>query len=356
MSEKEIMKKLLYIVTMIAVITAVSVQDIYAGGGRRNGTAGAQELLIPVGARGLAMSTGFISGIGGIEAIYFNPAGLVNSTNSVEVYVSQMSFIADIGISYAAIATNFGDLGSFGFSIKSLNLGDIPVTTVENPQGDGSTYSPNYVTATLTYSNRLTDRIRVGANFKLVSEKIVRTSATGFSLDAGVQYAEFVGIEGLNLGVVLKNFGPQMKFDGADLLRPATEQNALRGINFYKIDAAGFDLPSQLEIGLAYEPKIADDMGLLLTTTYQDNNFQDDEYKLGAEFSYDNMFFIRGGFTFFQTTGFTFDWKGEGSNTYGPTFGAGFLYDTGVRIAVDYAYRSAQFFDGNHLFSIKFGF
>ncbi len=344
------MKKNLIVFLSLVMILASSTDIVFAGGGKRNGTAGAQELLIPVGARGLALNGSYVSGISGAEAIYYNPAGLNAGSDNVEVLFSQMTYIADINVSYAAVAAKFGDLGSMALSIKSLNFGDINTTTEENPQGDGTTFSPNFVTIGLTYANNLTDNIKIGATAKLITEKIVRVGATGFALDAGVQYSSFAGIEGLSLGVALKNLGPQMSFDGPDLLRMATDASASRGVQFYQIDAAGFDLPSQLEIGMAYAGELAQDVHGLITTTYQDNNFLNDEYKIGSELCFMNSFYVRGGYTYVPQS------KTEDDLPFGPTFGAGLKVDSGVKIIVDYGYRSSKLFGGNNVFSIKIGF
>ena len=48
---------------------------VYAGDDSRKGTTGADELLIPVGARGIATGGAFLSNITGLEALYYNPAG-----------------------------------------------------------------------------------------------------------------------------------------------------------------------------------------------------------------------------------------------------------------------------------------
>ena len=84
----------------------------------RNGTAGAQELLIPVGARGLSLSGSYVAGLEGVESIYYNPAGLALMDKSVEVLFSHTTYIADIGISYAAIGTRFEGFGTLGFTYK----------------------------------------------------------------------------------------------------------------------------------------------------------------------------------------------------------------------------------------------
>ncbi len=339
----------LIILSMVMFLTA-SWDIALAGGGKRNGSAGAQELLIPVGSRGLALNGSYISGFTGAEAIYYNPSGIIGGSDNVEVLLSQMNYIADLNVSYVAVTSHVGDLGAIGFSIKSLGFGEIPVTTVENPSGDGSTFKPTYVTIGLTYANNLTDRIRVGATVKLVSEKIVRLSATGIAFDAGVQYSTFGGIDGLCLGVVVKHLGAQMAFDGADLLRSATEGGTTRGTQFYKIDAAGFDLPSQLEIGLSYEGSITNEFSGLITTTFQDNNYLNDEYKVGGELGFLNMFYVRGGYSFIPQA------TSDDEKVFGSTFGAGVKLDAGVKITVDYGYRTARLFDANHIFTVKLGF
>ncbi len=224
-------------------------------------------------------------------------------------------------------------------------------TTVENPYGTGSTFSPTFVTLGFTYANALTDRISVGVNVNLITEKIVRSSASGFAFDMGVQYNGLANVEGLQLGVVLKNFGPQMSFDGADLYRSATDPNSSRGEQFYKIEAATFELPSQLELGLAYVRSFSNDYKMMVASSFLNSNFGNDEYKLAGEFGFRNMFFVRGGYSYISEAAGV-----EEEQLFGATFGAGVNVNAGVELTVDYAYRYARFFDPNHVFSIKIGF
>lgn len=342
-------KKFSFIVGLI-LICALAATNVFASGGKRNGTAGAQELLIPVGARGMALQSSFVSGIQGIEAIYYNPAGLGSGSASAEAMFSQMNYIADIGVSYAAIATRFEGFGALAFSVKSLDFGDIPVTTTQNPYGTGATFSPTFVTVGLTYANALTDRINVGVNFNIITEKIVRTSASGLSVDAGVQYNGLAGVNGLKFGVVLKNFGPQMRFEGSDLIRQAAENNSLRGTQFFNIEAATFELPSQLELGLAYENRFTNDYKATIMSSFQNNNFSNDEYRFAGEFSFQDMLYLRGGYALMP------DAREDEERIFGATFGGGVHLNAGVAITVDYAYRTAEFFDANHMFSVKLGF
>jgi hypothetical protein len=342
--------KLTNILTFFLILITLST-NVFASGGQRNGTAGAQELLIPVSARGLAMGGAYISGITGLDAIFYNPAGFGGTDFGTEAMFSYMNYIADIGFSFAAIGVNLGDFGAIAFNFRTLEFGDIPVTTVDNPYGDGTTFSPNYFVGGITYSNSLTDRIRVGFNINLISENVIRTSASGFSFDAGIQYSGLAGIAGLKMGVVLKNLGPQLQYDGDDLIRVAEDPSASRGPQFYKIDAASFELPSQLEIGLAYSFKFEGSYEAVFASSFQNNNHANDEYKLAGEFNYDDSFFIRGGYNYVSENA-----DDTNQSIWGPTFGVGLALQVGVAIYVDYAFRSVDYFDANHMITVKLGF
>ena len=157
----------------IVVLLVVSFANVFASGDKRNGTAGAQELLLPVGAKAMAFAGTDIAGLTGVEAMYYNPAGMSGMEGSVEAAFSVMNYIADLDIVYGAFAVNLGGIGSLGLSVKTLQFGDIPVTTVERPEGTGAMFSPRFTVAGLSYSNFLTASIKVGVTFNLISEEIM---------------------------------------------------------------------------------------------------------------------------------------------------------------------------------------
>ena len=322
-----------------------------AGAGNRTGTSGASELLIPVGTRDIGMGGSTAATSTGIDALFWNPAAVALMSNSVGLYVSHMNYIADIGVDYGAVAANFEGFGVLSFSLKSLSVGDIPVTTTANPDGTGQTFSPQFFTAGLSYSRRLSDRIAVGLTGNLITERLGEVSASGFGFNIGVQYNNLASIEGLSIGVVVKNIGPQMTFTGAGLLNEASVAGQNRPPQFYAIQAASFELPSSIEFGLGYKRTFTGDNSVLLSTGFQSNNFSDDEYKLGLEYAYEDLFFLRGGYDLAQTE------SSDLAYIYGPTFGAGIHTALGsMDITFDYAYRSVKVFSANNVFSLKLGF
>jgi len=323
---------------------------------KRVGTAAAPELQIPIGARDLAMGGSTIAVSEGVEAIYWNPAGLGKMTSSAEAMFSNMSYIADIGVNYGAVAGSFGQFGTVALSVKSLNFGDINITTVDDPDGlGGRVFSPAFVTVGLTYARSLTEAISAGGTVKIISEQIHRVAASGVAFDFGVQYNKLGGIPGFSVGVAVKNIGGQMKFDGSGLLRDATASDVARGVQKFKSEAASFELPSTIEIGMSYQRNIGDNFGAIVNGTFTNNNLYLDEYRLGAELAYkfESMsLFARAGAAVTPK-----DQNAEAENVFGACFGAGITTNAaGVNITLDYAYRSAQFFNANQVFSVKFGF
>ena len=264
---------------------------------------------------------------------------------------SYMPYIADIGVTYGGVGVKMGGLGTIGMSIKALNIGTIAITTVDQPDGTGETFSPTFFVLGFTYSRTLTDRVSVGANFNLVSERFPRASLNAFAVDVGIQYRDVGGVGGLSAGVVVKNLGPSVKYDGPGLYRVANDTDTRKEISYLKINAAEYELPSIIEIAVSYSYDIGEYGKATASYLFANNNFADDESKIGAEFAYKDLAFVRAGYTM------TPDKPEDYEYIWGPTFGGGVHLKTGgVNIWIDYAYRSVDFFDSSNVFSLKFGF
>ena len=338
--------KALFIVLLLLLVAAES----YAGGGNRTGTAGAEQLLIPVGTTGLALSGAGVASAEGNDAIYWNPAGVANSSRSTTVNFSHMNYIADIGVEYGAVSTKIEGIGTVAFNLKSLSVGEIPVTTNEYPDGTGKTFRPQFLTTGLTYARQLTDRIAVGATGTLITESLGDATASGFAFNVGLIYQNLADIDGLNFGIVMKNLGPQMKYTGSALNIKATGSDLKRPAGWFTIETAAFELPSTFELGFSYRPYVDRMNSLTVMANFQNNNFSGDEYKFGLEYSYQKMFFIRGGYT-------TSPASQSPDYIYGLTLGAGIEYSMeSLLVKVGYAYRDVKYLDPNHVFEISLGF
>jgi hypothetical protein len=141
-----------------------------------------------------------------------------------------------------------------------------------------------------------------------------------------------------------------MKFDGSGLNVKADAASLGRPPSYYKADSAPFELPSSFEIGVGYKTALAEEHSVALSTAFQNNNFSDDAYRLGAEYSFQDMVFVRGGYDYSPSQ------LDQRDNIFGATFGLGLRATVGsVDVGFDYAFRSAKYFGGNHVFSLTVG-
>jgi len=330
------------------------IQDEPTSNNRRIGSSAATELLIPVGARGTAMGGANMAVSEGVESIHWNPAGLARVNYAAEAMVSSMAYIADIRMNYAAVGLKFEGVGSIALSIRALDFGDVLMTTNDDPYGEGGrTYSPGFITVGLTYARQFTDAITFGLTTKVISEKMARATGSGVAFDLGVQYHGVGGIQGLNLGVALKNYGPAMSFSGSGLLHKAIVTEGRRPEQYFRSDAAKFELPSTMEMGASYVRQVNDALSFVVNSAFVNNNLALNSYTFGGEVAYNLGIMTvmgRGGYAYTDTG--TAD-----ESIFGPTLGFGIFYHTtAVDIIIDYAWRQVEYFDNNSVFSFKFGF
>lgn len=334
---------------------------LFAGTIRSSGTAGAAQLLIPVGAENIALSNANVATVSGVEALFQNPAGVSKYGGSAQAMAGTMTYIADIKVTNFGLLTNFGKTGTLGLSVKSLDFGDIPVTTFNETEGTGATFSPRFMTIGVTYAKSFTDRVQFGVNFKLVSEAIMNTKASGLAVDLGVQY-QFPDMP-LYIGVVLKNIGSRMEYQGSDLEQQLTPDEAESGSmeERFRIKAEEFDLPSQFDISLNYEV-ITD---LTLMGTFTQNSFSANTGSFAAKYSFKDFVWVAAGtqLGLVSSSGQPDDvdddeWKKWSNTIWGYTFGAGVAIPLGeFKVGVGYSYRSvSDYFTNNSLFQLTVDF
>ena len=271
------MKK--HIITSIVLIV---VSSLVLGQNSRMGSASSTQLLVVPSAKHLS-GGGAAATATGMDATFWNPAGLAMSENSVDAIFSNRQYFADIDNSFFGIATNLGDY-KMGVSVRTFNVGDIDETTVFYPDGTGQVFTPNFSILGATLARKLSDNTSVGLNANLIREGFGRVAATGVAYDLGVQYRGFLGREGLDVGFAMKNFGSPMKYDGEGLGGMASPVDGDRPVEYYKIDAAAFDLPFVFDMGVSYNIAGAD-----IGVTYTSNYYSTDELKLSVGYTLEGL-------------------------------------------------------------------
>jgi hypothetical protein len=343
-----------YLATVVALLVIFMVTgSLYAGDTDRIGTAAASELKIPVGGKNFAMGGADLATTAGLDAIYWNPAGLVYQRGGSALFTTMSYFgDADIRVNYLALAYSMGSAGTVGLFWKSIGAGDIPLTTNSDPlNSSGATFNPDFNILGLTWSNKFSDAISFGISAKVITEGVPQASATTWAVDLGLQYRNLAGIEGLSFGVAAMNVGGDMVYEGSAFLHGGTIDGTLIPDYLYSIPTETFELPTNYQIGLSYKMRFSGDMGMKFAGTFVSENLGADRALFGGEFVYNEMLFLRAGYQYdFDVT--------DAQRIFGFHGGVGVKWALNNTVAIhfDYVYRAQENFDGNHLFGIQLDF
>ncbi len=300
-----------------------------------------------------------MSFVHGVEAMYGNVAG-ITSCNTLDVNFTHTSWLVGIGndtrISSFGFLARVGESSVLGLSFMSFSIGEIPITTTQNPDpGTLGTFKPNLMNINLAFAKSFSNSISGGFNLKIISESIKDMDGIGVALDAGIQYVTGP-FDNVHFGITLKNIGPTMKFSGdglsfkAFLVQGSTQQFTM----VQRVD--DFELPTQLSIAAAYDWLFAETNRLTIAGNFSSNSFTNDQITGGLEYAWKEMFMIRAGYTWEKGI-----WaKGGVENAdecmninRGLSAGVSVKVplskkENGMKLAVDYSYRDTYTFNGTH--------
>ena len=331
-------------------------QGANAGNEDRAGQAGATELLINPWARSSGWGGINIANVGGLEATFNNVAGLAH-TKKTEVGFTYTDWLkgADININTFGLAQKVGESGALGLTIMSMRFGDIQVTTVDQPEGGVGNYSPQFLNIGFSYAKAFSNSIYGGMTVKLISQSLADIKSQGVCFDAGIQYVTGNNEEKDNLkfGISLKNVGTPMRFSGDGLSFRGDPPVAGSYQLTIEQRAEKFELPSLVNIGVSYDIEPAENHRITPAASFTSNSFTYDQFGLGAEYTFKEMFFARAAYVFEKNMS---DDESKLTALSGLNAGLGVdihLGKGGKKIGLDYSYRSTDFFDGSHAIGVR---
>jgi opacity protein-like surface antigen len=348
-----------YFYTLLVLMLLAPSTALMAGNPDRQGEAGAGQLLLNPWARssGLhSMSTAFVSGV---EAMQINVAGLAR-IKTTQVYLGHTRYLqgTDIGLNAVGVAQKVGKSGAIGISIMAVDVGDILVTTTNQPDPtkEGVTFSPSLFNMGLSYAHMFENKVTVGVTFRFVSESTDLVSANSFAIDAGVQYVTGPQ-DNFKIGIALRNVGAPMTYKGDGFTSAAGSPNPDLDYNLtYALRAQRAELPSLVNIGISYDFIFNPQNRLTFVSNFTANSFSQDQIGAGLEYAFNNMFMLRGGYRY--EFGSTANDGVEGPVETG--IAAGFSFQVPLKkksertFAIDYAYRHTKLWDGSHSLGIRF--
>lgn len=329
---------LLLLITVAVVATARS-QLVPNLGGQRAGISAFQFLKIGVGARGEAMGESFVAVANDASALYWNPAALVQFPDN-QVLAAHAEYVADIKHDFFGLVYHLSKEDALGASVISLHMKDMEITTEEEPFGTGRYFSFGDVAAAVTYSRAMTDQFSFGATIRYVEETLDVLKMRSVMVDLGTYY--WTGLGSTRFAVVISNFG-------ADVA-PRGTVTQLSGETISSFQS--FSLPTLFKIGVAFDPVETDDHRLTASVQLNHPNDNAENLRLGAEYSFQNTFFVRAGIK--RTIGQRL-LAGDATSEESFALGAGVRVPTGIStVEADYAFANFVRLGSVHRISLSF--
>jgi hypothetical protein len=328
------------------------------------GTSAANFLKIGVGSRGEAMAGAYVAQVNDITSLYWNIAGLARMT-SREVAIARTDWIMDINHVFVGAGLPLGGFGTLAFSVYSLTMDDMEETTPQQPDGTGVFFGASNFAIGLAYARSLTDRFSVGVHVKYIRESISSMSASAFALDVGTQYV--TGFRGLTIGMNISNFGSKMRLVGREqLVRVDIDPSLGANTDIFpaRLETKSWPLPLSFRLGVSMDIMSTDTYRLTGNLDYNDPRDVNPTTAFGVEYSFKEMFYLRGGYRALLTGLGVFKNNRLDAEESDPedqffTFGGG-LYLTypgsDYVIKLDYAYSDLGRLTRAHRFTIGFEF
>lgn len=293
--------------SLVAAVALAAVPAVASG----LGSSGAAFLRVAPMARPLAMGNAYTGVAAGIEALGYNPAGLV-TIDKWDVGLSQIAYTGDVSFSYAAIGRRVSDRSVVALHLTYMGVDDVSRDGSGNITGR---FSNADVAPAVSIGYRATPEIAVGGTLRVVHGELATYTANAVGADFGVKYDPLYW-PGITFGASVMNLGTGLTYVNASSPQPLL-----------------------FRTGVAYEPphrKFLLSGDLLIDREGQGRAMVGAEYRIVPSFS------LRGGF----------DVGDEATFPRALKLGAGFLSKIG---SFDYAFESLGPAAGNsHRFSYSY--
>jgi len=296
--------------------------------------------LVSVSPKASGMGDAFFAVGKGSEAIFYNPAGMVETDKTFDITINYTQWIADINYLSVAALYSLGNYGSVGFSLLSVDYGEINGTSLVDPSMQ-DLYPAGYIdnglinnvgaySIGLTYAHAVSMNFLIGGNFRYVGQNLgdnnfndETNNATKFVFDAGVLYKTY--FKGFRFGMALRNFSTSIKREAVEEQLPLT-----------------FVVGTAINLWEFFEPEPSDEESLILAVDFMHSNAYSERFNFGLDYKILGMVSFRVGY---QTNRDIQSWS------------AGFGLSTelsSTNIELNYSYSSMEYFDSINRLSLNF--
>ena len=285
MVRRVVIRPVLGLMLAMALAFPAGAEIIRLYGDENVGTAGAQFLRIPVGARAVALGKAFSAAATDGSALFWNPAGVMRTPGRVNYFAGHCVYTADIDLDYLSVHTRRQDFG-FGLVMGALRSGDILRTDEYHQEGTGQYFNANQFFLGGTVARAMTDRFSIGGTLKYYQENLDQYQIKAMLADLGILY--LVGWNDLRVGFSVRNFGSDLKPSGSP---PALPDGYTPAPEFQS-----FPAPTVGAFGVANTWNLSPNLGLLTTADFNHPSDYKESFRFGSELGLKKMLFLRAGY------------------------------------------------------------
>ncbi len=303
-------------------------------------------LAVGVGARSLGMANSQTAISDDVTSAYWNPAGLANQSSDMQIGLMHNEYFGGIAkYDYAGFSMRLDTAATIGISVIRMGIDDIPNTI--NLYDNQGNINYNRITKfsaadyAMMFSYARKSKIKglsYGANVKIIFRQIGSfAKAYGFGLDVGVQYRTGKWLFGAMGRDITSTFNA-WTFEVSDEMKDVFAATG----NEIPENSLEITLP-RLNLGAGRSFRLSDNFSSLVAldldmtfdgkrNTLIKSEFVSIDPKLGVEFGFKDIVYVRGGIRNIQQET---DFGDKKNITVEPNFGVG------VRIikmiSIDYA-------------------
>ncbi len=307
------------------------------------GTAGAQFLQIPIGARNSALGSAVVGLTDDASAMFYNPAGIAN-IEGTSIHLSYFNWLKYFNVNALALAKNFDGIGVIGLNLISFTMDKMEITTELEPNGTGRFFDAQDIAIGVTYARNLTDKFRFGISAKYIYQRIWNETSNGVAFDIGTQYG--LDFQNLTIAMSMTNFGPDLNLSGPDLnvVHDRNQNFPLNRLTPAVLATEDYSLPLHFQVGVALDIYNSDFFKSKAAIDVSHPNDNRERIHIGSEFVFFDRLALR--------TGYKFNYDDEGL-----TLGGGInTLISDYKIMFDYAYSFFKILPDVHRISVGIEF
>ena len=284
------------------------------------GTFALPFLKIGPSARAAGMGGAFTALANDASAVYWNPAGIVELTNTA-LSLERTVWPADVSLDFAAVVFSVPFTpGTWGVSARALSIDPQTERTIFLPNGTGREFDAGDMSFGVSYAQFFTDKFSAGGTVHFIHSGLAEKSVNTYAVDFGLIYR--IGVRGMRLGMMIQSLGGKVNYDSRDS-----------------------KLPTLFKIGLSVAAYQRGVHSLNTVGEFSHPSDNTERVNVGGEYSFNQFFYLRGGYNV--------DYDAAGAAA-----GFGLRIDTAQTsdLKFDYAWEDLGFLGNSHRFSVGFSY